>query len=210
MALIAAGAEAESIDADDWMPSKMYLSVPLMWEILQFSSSASQFGADQGGGGGLLDASLAPVVPPLDMSESSTLEIIVATSPEITINIADGGQEAPTRPQPVMHRGGGGVVGAAGGASAGGGAVVAPNAGTHNPHHHHHHHHHQNNNSSNPAAGHSIMDQQQQADSLTFYTTPWLYADPALLVGIGDLNLPQEETGNAWWEGENLNNIMFN
>ncbi|KAH9439854.1 hypothetical protein MCOR02_003386 [Pyricularia oryzae] len=209
MALIAAGAEAESIDADDWMPSKMYLSVPLMWEILQFSSSASQFGADQGGGGGLLDASLAPVVPPLDMSESSTLEIIVATSPEITINIADGGQEAPTRPQPVMHRGGGGVVGAAGGASAGGGAVVAANAGTHNPHHHHHHHH-QNNNSSNPAAGHSIMDQQQQADSLTFYTTPWLYADPALLVGIGDLNLPQEETGNAWWEGENLNNIMFN
>ncbi|KAI6360758.1 hypothetical protein MCOR25_006645 [Pyricularia grisea] len=215
MALIAAGAEAESIDVDDWMPSKMYLSVPLMWEILQFSSSSSQLGADRGGGSGLLDASLAPVIPPLDMSESSTLEIIVATSPEITINIADGGQEAPTRPQRVMHRGGGGVVGSGGGGSGGGGAVTAAaataaattNGGNHNPHNHHHHHQNSNNNNS---GGHSMMDQQQQADSLTFYTTPWLYADPALLVGIGDLNLPQEETGNAWWEGENLNNIMFN
>ncbi|KAL8301041.1 hypothetical protein RB593_000035 [Gaeumannomyces tritici] len=211
MALIAAGAEAETIDVDDdWMPSKMYLSVPLMWEILQFSSSySSSTGPTQdhmggGSGGGLFDASLAPVLPTIDESDSSTiLEIIVATSPEININIADGGQEAPTRPQPFKnHNRGSNTRGARGG------GVQPATSGSSNHHHHHHHHH---NNHGSGGSGNDAMDQQQQLDSLTLYTTPWLYADPGLLLGIGDLNLPPpDEAGTAWWEGENLDNLMLN
>ncbi|KAK1998379.1 hypothetical protein LX36DRAFT_576364 [Colletotrichum falcatum] len=168
MTRIAAG--SENMDVEDWMPSKIYLSVPLMWDILQFNSTADSHEIPSAG---LLDASLAPAVPPLDTGDSSTLEIIVATSPEITINIADGGQEAPTssykRP-PVSSSG-------------------LRNAAT-------------------PA----VFDPPtvEQIDSLTFNTTPWLYADPSQLVGIGDMGYPQSEPGNAWWEGENFNNIMFN
>ncbi|VUC25671.1 unnamed protein product [Clonostachys rosea] len=95
MTRIAAG--SESMDVEDWMPSKIYLSVPLMWEILQFD-----FMSDSNGRGipttGLLDKTLTPAPLHRDMGESSTLEIIVATSPEITIDTADGGQEAPTLP----------------------------------------------------------------------------------------------------------------
>ena len=91
MTQIAAG--SESMDVEDWMPSKIYLSVPLMWEILQFNFEANSQGTPTPG---LLDASLTPLVIQEDAGESSTLEIIVATSPEITINTADGGQEAPT------------------------------------------------------------------------------------------------------------------
>ncbi|CAM1506046.1 Fc.00g056870.m01.CDS01 [Cosmosporella sp. VM-42] len=91
MTRIAAG--SESMDVEDWMPSKIYLSVPLMWEILQFNFEADTQGIPVTG---LLDTTLTPVVAHDDLGESSTLEIIVATSPEITINTADGGQEAPT------------------------------------------------------------------------------------------------------------------
>ena len=63
-----------------------------MWEILQFSFSEDS----QDPTAGLLDSSLSPPITQEDLSDSSTLEIIVATSPEITINTADGGQEAPT------------------------------------------------------------------------------------------------------------------
>lgn len=227
MALIAAGAEAETIDVDDdWMPSKMYLSVPLMWEILQFSSfsSSSAAGSDHrgsGGGGGLFDASLAPVLPTIDESDSSTiLEVIVATSPEININIADGGQEAPTRPQPFKnhHRGSSSNTRS----TRGGGVPPAANNSNSSHHHHHYnnnhnHHNHNHNHSHNhhhsSSSGNDSMDQQQQQqlDSLTLYTTPWLYADPGLLLGIGDLNLPPpDEAGTAWWEGENLDNLMLN
>lgn len=88
----------ESMDIEDWMPSKIYLSIPLMWETLQFTFAE---GSQQSAGAGLLDSSLAPPVIQQDDDEDSTIEIIVATSPEITINTADGGQEAPT----LSHRG---------------------------------------------------------------------------------------------------------
>lgn len=90
MTRMAAG--PESMDVEDWMPSKIYLSVPLMWEILQFNFTED---SKEDPTAGLLDASLTPAVADEDMGESSTIEIIVATSPEITINTADGGQEAP-------------------------------------------------------------------------------------------------------------------
>ncbi|RYO82597.1 hypothetical protein DL766_000189 [Monosporascus sp. MC13-8B] len=93
MTRMAAG--PESMDVEDWMPSKIYLSVPLMWEILQFSFTED---SPKASFGGLLDNSLAPTVAHEVVDESSTLEIIVATSPEITIDTADGGQEAPTLP----------------------------------------------------------------------------------------------------------------
>ncbi|KLU87960.1 C6 transcription factor [Magnaporthiopsis poae ATCC 64411] len=227
MALIAAGAEAEAIDVDDdWMPSKMYLSVPLMWEILQFSSSFSSSSVAAldhrgGGGGGLFDASLAPVLPTIDESDSTTiLEIIVATSPEINVNIADGGQEAPTRPQPFKNHHRGGSSNNTRSARGGGVPSAANNSNSSHHHHHNNHNHHNHNHSHNHNHHHCSggsndnMDQQQQQqqlDSLTLYTTPWLYADPGLLLGIGDLSLPPpDEAGTAWWEGENLDNLMLN
>ncbi|KAH7133629.1 hypothetical protein EDB81DRAFT_658761 [Dactylonectria macrodidyma] len=102
MTRIAAG--SESMDVEDWMPSRIYLSVPLMWDILQFNSMAD---TQEMPTAGLLDASLAPTVPQEDLGDSSTIEIIVATSPEITINTADGGQQAPTlscKPAPSSSR----------------------------------------------------------------------------------------------------------
>src|SRR5690242_11943475 len=89
MTLIAAG--SESIDDKDWIPSKIYLSVGLMWDILQFNYNPSQGMSTAG----ILDASLAPIFAHEDTDESSILEINVATSPEITVNTADGGQDSP-------------------------------------------------------------------------------------------------------------------
>lgn len=163
MTRIAAG--SESMDVEDWMPSKIYLSVPLMWEILQFNSTTH---SQEIPTSGLLDASLAPVFAPDDAGESLTLEIIVATSPEITINTADGGQEAPTLSyKPPISSGAGS------GSSRERQTVV-----------------------DSPSA--------EQIDSLTFNTTPWLYADSSQLVNIGDLGYPQSEPGSGWWEGENF------
>ncbi|KAF6833200.1 C6 transcription factor [Colletotrichum plurivorum] len=179
MTRIAAG--SESMDVEDWMPSKIYLSVPLMWEILQFNSTT---GSREIPTAGLLDASLAPALPPADEGEGSTLEIIVATSPEITINTADGGQDAPTLSYKPSH-------GRHGGVSS---AVMPTAAATAGP------------------ARQNVFDTPtvDQIDSLTFNTTPWLYADSSQLINIGDLPDLQAETGNAWWEGDNFNNIMFN
>ena len=75
------------------MPSRIHLSIPLMWNILQFNCTANpkEFSSS-----GLLDASLAHTVATEDEDEGTTLDIIVATSPEITVNTADGGQDAPT------------------------------------------------------------------------------------------------------------------
>merc|ERR1712169_84338 len=82
------------MDVEDWMPSKIYLNVPLMWDILQFNSMEDPV---QNSVTGLLDTSLTPSITTQGMGDnSSTLEIVVATSPEISINTADGGQEAPT------------------------------------------------------------------------------------------------------------------
>lgn len=87
MARIAAG--SDTIDVEDWMPSKIYLSVPLMWDILQFTCVS--------GSPGIFTSELAHAPHLRDgMEDHSVLEIVVATSPEININTADGGQEAPT------------------------------------------------------------------------------------------------------------------
>ena len=165
MTRIAAG--SESMDVEDWVPSRFYLSVPLMWHILQFDSRTV---SQETPAAGLLDASLTPSVPPDDTSESSMLEIVVATSPEITINTADGGQEAPTL------------------------SYKAPVP-------------------SGPSSTRETFfdsPSNDQADSLTFNTTPWLYADSSQLVNIGDMGFPQSEPGAAWWEDENLTNVLFN
>lgn len=75
------------------MPSKLYLSVPLMWDVLQFNSMAE---SQEVSSTDLLDPSLAPTIAREDQDESSMLEIDVATSPEITIDTTDGGQVAPS------------------------------------------------------------------------------------------------------------------
>jgi hypothetical protein len=92
MTRIAAGT-TDSMDVEDWMPSKIYLSVPLMWKILQFNTVADSQDLPTAG---LLNQSLVPNRMNEDSNENVTLEIIVASAPEITINTADGGQEAPT------------------------------------------------------------------------------------------------------------------
>ncbi|KAM3497769.1 hypothetical protein MY10362_008888 [Beauveria mimosiformis] len=87
MARIASG--SDSVDVEDWMPSRIYLSVPLMWDILQFTCVS--------GSPGIFTNDLAHAPHHRDaMEENCVLEIVVATSPEININTADGGQEAPT------------------------------------------------------------------------------------------------------------------
>jgi hypothetical protein len=92
MTRIAAGT-SDSMEVDDWMPSKIYLSVPLMWKILQFNTVAD---SQELPTAGLLNQSLVPNSMHEGDNENVTLEIIVASAPEISINTADGGQEAPT------------------------------------------------------------------------------------------------------------------
>ncbi|KEY64525.1 hypothetical protein S7711_03592 [Stachybotrys chartarum IBT 7711] len=91
LARIAAG--SDGIDVADWMPCKIYLSVPLMWGILQFNCMNE---TQEIATASLMNSSLTPSGSPETVDEASTLEIIVATAPEISINTADGGQESPT------------------------------------------------------------------------------------------------------------------
>ncbi|KAI0878662.1 hypothetical protein GGS24DRAFT_487061 [Hypoxylon argillaceum] len=83
----------QNMDMDEWIPSKLYLSVPLMWDILQFNcvTDRKEIPAVD-----LLHPSLAPSIHQEDLGENSTLEIDVATSPEIKLDTADGGQDAPS------------------------------------------------------------------------------------------------------------------
>ncbi|KAI1353863.1 hypothetical protein F5Y01DRAFT_303078 [Xylaria sp. FL0043] len=83
----------QNIDMDEWIPSKLYLSVPLMWDILQFNCVTDCKGIPTVD---LLHDSIMPRIPEEDLGESSTLEIDVATSPEIKIDTASGGQDAPS------------------------------------------------------------------------------------------------------------------
>ncbi|TRX92363.1 hypothetical protein FHL15_006749 [Xylaria flabelliformis] len=83
----------QNMDMDEWIPSKLYLSVPLMWDILQFSCVTDHKDIPVVD---LLHPSIAPRVPQEDLGENSTLEIDVATSPEIKVDTADGGQDAPS------------------------------------------------------------------------------------------------------------------
>jgi hypothetical protein len=174
MTRIAAG--SESNDVEDWMPSRIYLSVPLMWNILQFNCTAD---SREFSHSGLLDASLALTVAREDEDESTTLDIIVATSPEITVNTADGGQDAPTLPFKRTV-----------------------------------------NSSPTNAASTSretVFNElsAEQADSLTFNTTPWLYADPSQFDNMTDLVYHDARPGvgssrsMAWWEGGGMNDSIF-
>ncbi|KAJ6151432.1 hypothetical protein N7470_007029 [Penicillium chermesinum] len=89
MTRIASG--SEKVDFD-WEPSKIHLSIPLMWEVLQINNSPR---AEEPATAALLHPTLSPMVFPEDTDNpSSTLEIIVAMSPEITVNTADGGSAA--------------------------------------------------------------------------------------------------------------------
>ncbi|KAJ5330433.1 hypothetical protein N7476_000216 [Penicillium atrosanguineum] len=82
LAQIASG--SESMDFE-WAPSKLRLSIPLMWNILQFNVSDLSSRPDT-----LLHSSLA-TTDPTKSDEYSTLEINVALSPpEITIDPSAG------------------------------------------------------------------------------------------------------------------------
>ncbi|RWA14804.1 hypothetical protein EKO27_g298 [Xylaria grammica] len=83
----------QNMDMDEWIPSKLYLSVPLMWDILQFNCVTDCEGIPTVD---LLHPSIAPSIPREDLGENSTLEIDVATSPEIKVDTANGGQDAPS------------------------------------------------------------------------------------------------------------------
>ncbi|KAJ5612256.1 Aromatic-ring-hydroxylating dioxygenase alpha subunit [Penicillium lagena] len=75
----------------DWAPGKIHLSIPLMWDVLEVNPAPDP---QEMSTSGLLHPSLAPTASRVDLEESSssTLEIIVAMSPEVTVNTADGGQ----------------------------------------------------------------------------------------------------------------------
>ncbi|KAJ6062232.1 uncharacterized protein N7446_006352 [Penicillium canescens] len=90
MTRIASGSE----DVDyDWEPEKIHLSIPLMWDVLQVNCKPKPHEVSTGG---LLHPSLTPTVSTeeADDSPTSTLEVIVAMSPNVTVNTADGGQAA--------------------------------------------------------------------------------------------------------------------
>ena len=89
MTSIASG--SKDIDFD-WEPSKIHLSIPIMWDVLQVNCTPT---SDERFTAGLLHSSLTPTVCAEDLENStSTLEIIVAMSPDITVNTADGGSAA--------------------------------------------------------------------------------------------------------------------
>lgn len=105
MARIASGSENIS---DDWEPSKIHLSIPLMWDVLQVNCGPEPQDLSAGG---LLHPSLTPAASRGDREESSasTIEVIVAMSPEITVNTADGGLAAhmpPHMARAASNRGG--------------------------------------------------------------------------------------------------------
>lgn len=92
MTRIACGSENVNYD---WMPSKIHLSIPLMWDLLQINCMPEPREMS----GGLLHPTLIPAISRDDTGESScTLEVIVAMSPEVTVNTADGGQAAHMQP----------------------------------------------------------------------------------------------------------------
>ncbi|KAJ5129049.1 hypothetical protein N7448_002762 [Penicillium atrosanguineum] len=89
MTRIASG--SEKVDFD-WEPSKIHLSIPLMWDILQINCTPD---SQDTSASGLLHSSLTPAVFPQETENlTSTLEVIVAMSPEVNVNTADGGSAA--------------------------------------------------------------------------------------------------------------------
>ncbi|RDW72671.1 putative C6 transcription factor [Aspergillus mulundensis] len=91
---IASGTEI--IDLDDWVPSKIHLNIPLMWDILQFNVSPdSDSSDDRLQSQGLLHPSLSPPALAQGAPDISNLDIIVTASPEVSVNTTDGGQAVP-------------------------------------------------------------------------------------------------------------------
>ncbi|KAH8690148.1 hypothetical protein BGW36DRAFT_67754 [Talaromyces proteolyticus] len=95
MMSIASG--SENMNYEDWMPSKIHLNISLMWDILQFNCN-NNLSSQETLTSNLLHSSLTPL--PSDREEEmdddcSTLEIIATTSPEVTVDTADGGQAVP-------------------------------------------------------------------------------------------------------------------
>lgn len=88
MTRIASG--SENIDYD-WEPGKIHLSIPLMWDVLQVNCKPKPHEVSTGG---LLHPSLTPTVSTEEAEDSpaTTLEVIVAMSPNVTVNTTDGGQ----------------------------------------------------------------------------------------------------------------------
>lgn len=172
----------ESMDVEDWMPSKIYLSVPLMWEILQFNSTEE---SQEVATAGLLEASLIPACTQDNASdESTTLEIAVATSPEISINTADGGQEAPTLSfKSAVHSS----------------RRDSPWSSSSN---------------SNMPPEKQVDQMDNLAFNFTpwLYADSSQFVNLGDMGGIdGSQDTAMGETrGVAWWEGNNYNNIMFN
>lgn len=87
MTRIASGSENDGYDLES---RRLHLSIPLMWKVLQFNSKPKLIGMPTSG---LLHHSLAPAVSTeeVDDNSASTLDVIVAISPDVTVNIADGG-----------------------------------------------------------------------------------------------------------------------
>lgn len=87
MARIAFGSQN---DGYEQKPGKLHLSVPLMWKILQHNSKPKPCEISTSS---LLHHSLARAVSTEDVEviPASTLDVIVAISPDVTVNTADGG-----------------------------------------------------------------------------------------------------------------------
>ncbi|KAJ5485557.1 hypothetical protein N7539_005545 [Penicillium diatomitis] len=99
MTRIASG--SDKVDFD-WEPSKILLSIPLMWELLQVNCTPT---SQETAAAGLLHPSLSPAGARDEMEDlSSTLEIIVAMSPDITVNTTDGGSAAHLPPNLPQRR----------------------------------------------------------------------------------------------------------
>ncbi|PLB40366.1 putative C6 transcription factor [Aspergillus candidus] len=183
MLRIASG--ADRVDYD-WTPSKIYLSVPLMWDVLQVDCVPDTHRTTAG----LLHPSLVPTIA-RDHSAAehfdSTLEIIVAMSPEVTVNTADGGTAAHMpphmarlSPSPSSSRGRG--------SSSGGDRAPA----------------------SGGVTGGSIDPLVAPADSLML-NTPWLWTDPGQFTDLENMDYQEAEAaiGNVdgfstWWDFGNL------
>ncbi|OOF98450.1 hypothetical protein ASPCADRAFT_142691 [Aspergillus carbonarius ITEM 5010] len=103
MMRVASGSDGVSYET--WVPSKIYLSIPLMWDILQFRCADQS--AEGISDGRLLHPSLAMAMVGQGSDEASTLEVIVTASPEVTVNTADGGQAVPLPlyPTPATSKG---------------------------------------------------------------------------------------------------------
>ncbi|KAL4973308.1 hypothetical protein BDW66DRAFT_162174 [Aspergillus desertorum] len=86
---IASGTEI--VDLDDWVPSKIHLNIPLMWDILQFNVSTTS----ETEGQGLLHPSLTPAPISPSPNDIPNLDIIVTASPDVSVNTTDGGQAVP-------------------------------------------------------------------------------------------------------------------